>query len=296
MNDSAPVVQMIPIDQINILNSRSRNKIAFQGIVSNISSLGLKKPITVARRFETPDGKPYDLVCGQGRLEAFVALGQTEIPAIVTDAPKEECFLMSLVENVARRRHSPLELLREIGNLKARGYRPGQIAEKTDLSDTYVAGITNLLAHGEERLLCAVEKGRIPLSVAIQIANADEAGIQQVLCEAYEGHTLRGRKLLAVRRIIELRNAKCKRLEKTGPTKNDRPPSAGSLVRAYRHEADRQKLLVKKAQLTENRLLFVVSALRKLFGDDNFVTLLRAEGLDSLPAYLAGRIQESQRG
>jgi ParB family chromosome partitioning protein len=284
---------MIPIDQINILNSRSRNKIAFQGIVSNISSLGLKKPITVARRL---DGKPYDLVCGQGRLEAFVALGQTEIPAIVTDAPKEECFLMSLVENVARRRHSPLELLREIGNLKGRGYRPGQIAEKIDLSDTYVAGITNLLEHGEERLLSAVEKGRIPLSVAIQIANADEANIQQVLCEAYEGHTLRGRKLIAVRRIIELRKAKGKRFAKRGPAKHDRPPSADALVRAYRQEVDRQKLLVRKAQLTENRLLFVVSALRKLFGDDTFVALLRAEGLDSLPAYLADRIQESQRG
>lgn len=110
MNDSAPVVQMIPVDQINILNPRSRNKVTFQSIISNISGLGLKKPITVARRAEPEDGKAYDLVCGQGRLEAFIALEQTEIPAIVIDAAKEECFLMSLVENIARRNHSPLEL------------------------------------------------------------------------------------------------------------------------------------------------------------------------------------------
>ena len=77
MNDTAPVVQMIPIDQINVLNPRSRNKVAFQGMVTNISNLGLKRPITVARRSEPSDGKPYDLVCGQGRLEAFIALGQT---------------------------------------------------------------------------------------------------------------------------------------------------------------------------------------------------------------------------
>ena len=147
---------------------------------------------------EPADGKAYDLVCGQGRLEAFVALGQTEIPAIVIDAAREECFLMSLVENIARRQHSPLELLREISNLKARGYKTSQIAKKIDLAETYVAGILNLLAHGEERLLCAVEKGRIPLSVAMQIANADEAGIQQALCDAYEDKTLRGRKLLTV--------------------------------------------------------------------------------------------------
>ena len=62
-------------------------------------------------------------------------------------------------------------------------------------------------------------------------------------------------------------------------------------VKVYRREADKQKVLVKKAQLTENRLLFIVSALKKLFQDEDFVTLLRAEKLDTLPAYLAERIQ-----
>jgi ParB family transcriptional regulator, chromosome partitioning protein len=48
---------------------------------------------------------------------------------------------------------------------------------------------------------------------------------------------------------------------------------------------------VKKAQVTEQRLLLIVSALKSLFRDENFVTLLRAEGLESLPAYLAERIE-----
>ena len=122
MNNTAPIVQMIPVDQINVLNPRSRNKIVFQTIVSNISNIGLKRPITVARRADPSDGKPYDLVCGQGRLEAFLALGQAEIPAIVREASREDCFLMSLVENIARRKIRPLELLREISNLKMRGY------------------------------------------------------------------------------------------------------------------------------------------------------------------------------
>ena len=185
MNDTAPIVQMIPIDQINVLNPRSRNKVVFQGIVANISSLGLKKPITVARRAEPIDGKPYDLVCGQGRLEAFMALGQVEIPAIVKEASREECFLMSLVENIARRQIRPLELLKEIESLKSRGYNTNEIAKKIDVTKNYVIGITHLLKNGEERLLHAVDKGRIPLSVAMQIASADEDGIQQALCQAY---------------------------------------------------------------------------------------------------------------
>jgi hypothetical protein len=130
--------------------------------VSNISNIGLKKPITVARRREPVEGKSYDLVCGQGRLEAFVALGQTEIPAIIKDASREECFLMSLVENVARRQIRPLELLREIDNLKSRGYSTAEIAKKIDVTKSYVGGIVHLLRNGEERLLYAVEKGRVP--------------------------------------------------------------------------------------------------------------------------------------
>jgi ParB family chromosome partitioning protein len=291
MNDTAPLVQMIPIDQINVLNPRSRNKTLFQGIVANISNLGLKRPITVALRKDPIDNKRYDLVCGQGRLEAFIALGQPEIPAIVKDASREECFLMSLVENVARRQQRPLELLREIESLRSRGYNSTEIAKKIDVTKAYVVGIVHLLKNGEERLLTAVEKGRIPLSVAMQIANADEDGIQRALCQAYEEKTLRGRRLLTVRRIIEMRKANGKRTNQGVRRRNEQLQSAVGLVRAYRQEADRQKLLVKKSQLTEHRLLLIVSGVKNLFRDDNFLTLLRAEGLDSLPAPLAEKIQ-----
>ena len=291
MNIEAPVVQMIPIAQVNVLNPRSRNKYVFQGIVSNISNLGLKKPITVAKRAEPNDGKQYDLVCGQGRLEAFIALGQTDIPAIVREASQEDCYLMSLVENFARRQLRPLELLREISSLKSRGYSTTEIAQKIDIHKSYVAGITQLLRNGEERLLTAVDKGKVPLSVAIQIASADEEGIQKALHQAYEDKTLRGRKLLTVRRIIELRKANGKRFSMGVRRRNGNVQSAEALVRVYRQEADRQKLLIKKSRIAEHRLLFVCSALKNLFRDEHFVTLLRAEQLEALPAYLAERIQ-----
>jgi ParB family transcriptional regulator, chromosome partitioning protein len=260
MNEPAPVVEMIPVDEINILNPRTRNKYVFQSIVSNISNLGLKRPITVTRCPE-PNGKRYDLVCGQGRLEAFIALGQTEIPAIIREASKEDCFLMSLVENIARRRIRPLELLQEVNNLRARGYSPAEIAKKIDIHKSYVQGIMHLLKNGEERLLTAVEKRRIPLTVAMQIADNDEDGIQQALCQAYEEKTLRGRQLLTVRRLIEIRKTNGKGFG-SRRRRNDGLQTAHSLVRAYQQEVDRQKLLVKKSQLAEHRLVFIVSAPR----------------------------------
>ena len=73
---------MIPIDQIRILNPRHRDKKKFEVIVQSIKNLGLKKPIQVSRRPATTKRRPgYDLVCGQGRMEAFIALGHKEIPA-----------------------------------------------------------------------------------------------------------------------------------------------------------------------------------------------------------------------
>jgi ParB family chromosome partitioning protein len=88
-SESVPAVVLVPVDLINVINPRVRNKKTFNEIIANIADVGLKRPITVALR-DRPDGKRYDLVCGQGRLEAFQALGQREIPAIVVEADDEK--------------------------------------------------------------------------------------------------------------------------------------------------------------------------------------------------------------
>ena len=96
-------IEHIPIAEIRVVNPRTRNKTKFQEIVASIAEVGLKKPITVSRRELDSDGTRYDLVCGQGRMEACRALGETTIPAVLSDASREERLLMSLVENIARR-------------------------------------------------------------------------------------------------------------------------------------------------------------------------------------------------
>src|ERR1017187_4793907 len=115
---------MIPIERIRVLNPRHRDKKKFELIVESIRNLGLKKPIQVSlRSTDEPEGPGYDLVCGQGRIEAFIALGHKEIPAIVVEVSKEERLLRSLVENMARRYPAPLALICEIERLKAADYR-----------------------------------------------------------------------------------------------------------------------------------------------------------------------------
>ena len=294
MTSTTSEIRMIPIGAITVLNPRVRNKKIFNELVTSIAHLGLKRPITVSAR---PDQSGYDLVCGQGRLEAFTALGQTEIPAVVLEATEEDCFVMSLVENLARRHHSPIELMRQIGALRERGYSVTEIAAKTDFSDEYVSAICFLLDHGEERLLAGIERGLIPTSVAMEIVRAKDGDMQEALAEAYEKKAIPGNQILAIRRIVELRNVKGKGMDRTAtrvPSQPKKRVTAESLVRAYRKETERQKLLVKKATVSQSRLLFVINALRRLFADEHFVTLLRAEALLTLPRPLAERIGVSR--
>ncbi len=286
---SLPVVELIPIDQIAIMNPRVRNKRIFKEITDNIGEVGLKRPITVARR-NSREGPRYEVVCGQGRVEAYLALGQREIPALVIEASSEDCLVMSLVENCARRKHHAIELLQDIRGLKQRGYEVPEIAAKTGLTAEYVRGVIRLLERSEHRLLRAVESGQIPVSVAVDIAESDDAGIQRALQQAYESKLLRGSRLLAAKRIAEQRKLRGKGLSTT-LARRTVPVSSDALVRAYRDDVDKKRLLVRKAEATRDRLTFVTEALRKLLADENFVTLLRAEGLDTLPSNLVDRIK-----
>src|SRR5579871_466467 len=132
-DDNCPQVQLVPVDAITVANPRARNRKTFNEIVSNIAAIGLKRPITVTRR-ASADGVRYDLVCGQGRLEAYKSLGQGSIPAFVVDADPETGLVMSLVENLARRQHRAIELLRDIRGMEERGYADAEIAKKTGLT------------------------------------------------------------------------------------------------------------------------------------------------------------------
>lgn len=296
MNYETPdAVSLVPIDRIEVLSSRDRNIKIFEEIVDNIRHIGLKKPITVTQR-DSEDGEPrYLLVCGEGRLNAFRILGETYIPALVVDVSDEDVFIMSLAENIARRGYRPLEILADIEVLRKRGYSAEVIIEKTGLSTKYVKDIVFLLEKGEERLIEGVQRGTIPLTTALEIARASESqpsgetNLGDLLQEAYENGQLRGRQIIEAKRLIEKRETYGPSSRLAGRFKP--PASSYSLVRTYQKEVERQRKMVLKAEHAHQRLLLVVQGLKTLFSDEHFVNLLRAEQLDTLPKYLAEKIQ-----
>ena len=147
-----------------------------------------------------------------------------------------------------------------------------------------------MLENNEHRLLRAVESGHLPVSIAVEIAAASDEEMQIVLQQAYEKNLLRGKKLGIAKRLIEERRRRGKGLQ-IDSRKRTQTLSSNALIRAYREDVERKRLLIRKAETTRGRLIFVTEAVRKLFSDENFVTLMRAEGLDTLPGNLAARIQ-----
>ncbi len=282
-------IERIPIGEIRVANPRTRNKLKFQLVVASIRAVGLKKPITVSRRDLDSDGTRYDLVCGQGRMEACLALGETTIPAVVVDATREEQFLMSLVENIARRPPSNRALLGELRSLRQRNYKTDEIAKKLGLDRTYIHGIVRLVEHGEELLIRAVEAGRMPISVAVEIASGNDHEVQRALSEAYEKGDLRGSRLTAAKRIIAQRIEEERQVGRDHQTR--RKLTSDRLVREYQQRTREQRSLVRRANATKERLLLLTSALRSLFADEHFITLLRAENLADIPQQLAMRLK-----
>jgi ParB family chromosome partitioning protein len=277
-------IALVPIAAVKVLNSRKSGKNRSTKLVRSIRELGLKKPITVSRRDKDNN---FELVCGEGRLDAFANLGQSEIPAIVTDVSSEDCILIGLIENIARRRNTPIELVSEIGRL-AKKYSVTEIARKLDLTQDFAKAAVYLLKHGEKRLVSAVERGIVPPKLAIEIARTKTPELQGVLLEAYakEGHT--ARQIVLMRQLVEQRHRAGKRAE----LKSERI-SPEALARAYRQEMCRRQVIEQTAELAHGRLMFIIGALKSLFSERMFGSLLHDEGLDKLPLSLLRRLSAS---
>lgn len=281
-------VEDIPVDRIQVVNPRTRNRVKWLEIVASIKAVGLKRPITVCRK-EQPngDGYLYDLVCGQGRLEAHIELEQPTIKAVVIDASEADRHLMSLVENIARRPASNKAIYFEVRNLLERGYDGPTIAQKLGIDRSYIHGIVRLVEHGESSLIEQVESGRLPITVAVHIASGDDETIQKALMEGYEQGNLRGARLLAVRKLI-----KDRKTQQEGRAAAPKKPLTGAvLAKLYQQRVREQQRLVAKADQAKEKLLIVATVMRTLLADEDLVTMLRAESLFDMPEQLALRVQ-----
>ena len=130
------------------------------------------------------------------------------------------------------------------------------------------------------------------MAIAAQLSGLNDDESQRILMDAYEKKELKQRTLTAFKRVVEQRKHFGKNLDPHRRSAQTRTV-AESVIYAYKQETQRQKLMVRKAKLCEAKLLSLVAAFNLLIADEDFVNLLRAEGLQTMPKFLAERARKS---
>lgn len=288
MEDNNNVV-IIEIEKIRIVNSRTRSKIIHAELVENIKRIGLKKPITVRITDDTSEGYQYDLICGQGRIEAFNLLGESKIPAIVKDVDKENGHIMSLAENIARRRPRSAELFNNIMTLKNHGFSDLDIAIKVGCSQNWISSILSLKEKGEDKLLSAVESGKLPLYLAVKITRLKDDDIQSVLLDGFNSGELSSKQLSVIKKVLAQRTKSGKSSSSNntfiqGVKKNKLTPK--ELRNLYENNVQQHKIIHARSEFTMSSLLIVKEVMTNLLQSDDFVKILREHEINSIPAFI----------
>ena len=271
-------IEHIDVSKIFIMNPRARSAESANELRENIKAVGLKRPIKIIKKLKPAGGKEYDLICGQGRLEACMALGWESVPAHVDDISREDALIQSLVENLARRTRQPAEMYREVKYLYDSKYSISEIAKKIGVTNEWISQIIKLITRGEERLINAVESNKLPLHIAVQIAETPGTEIQQAMQEAYDNGLLRGHSLKEVQRLLEQRMNNGKLMRNRV---KQRPRDIAKIIEL---EMERKRRLIIKARRVEETLLFFHEGFNRIKSDENFQNLLVAEKLGKVPS------------
>lgn len=285
-------IYLIEISKIKIINPRTRNKLIHEQIKDSIKNRGLTKPITV--RKISDNEFEYALICGQGRVEAFIRLEEKMIPAIIRNISEEEAYIMSLVENIARRNPRSNELLQIIKNMKNQGMTDGEIAEITGYTSHWVNSISMLLDKGENSLLAAVEKGTLPLYLAVEFARCDSIETQNILAEAYEKKIIKSRDVIKLRHILNQRLEGNKGNKTPGfvYNKTSKRPSPEELKELFENSIAEHKSVFKHAEIVKNNLLVIHEIFNDIVKNPTFISLLEKENLSEIPAQILSPVKK----
>lgn len=266
----------VPIAQIKVINSRNRDKEQFDMNVESINHIGLLKPVRVNDKFFERTGF-YELICGEGRLQAHQRLGHETIMAEVVTCSRKDAYLQSLIENIARTKPGSMDFAREIKRLFDEGWSHAQLATLTCKSEQYIRDYIRLIEQGEDRLIHGVEQGVFPIKFAILVASTEDSQLQNILMDAFDEGLVTTHTFGQARKIISARA----RESKSKKTSSDYTVDQ---LKSDIEDATRVKQsYVREAKTKENRFLTLLNGINTLWKDQEFLQLLREENLLQRP-------------
>lgn len=287
-------VEMIDVCDVFIANPRKRNRFVYEEIKENIINNGLKRPITV--RPYGIDGYKYALICGQGRLETFIGHGEKKIPALIKNVDEETAHLMSLAENIARRNPRHVEFFSEIQRMKNSGMSDKDIGLKLGYTASWVNCVLTLLSQGEKSLLKAVDSGHIPVYLAVDISRAGDTDEQILLTRALEEGYIKGSQINKLKKILENRRGgnKGSMSSAYAPGKRIKKLTPEELGDLYKKHVFEHRAVVMKSQSAKERVAAVCHIYSKLLRNHDFVSLLKRNNINDVPAVLGGLKEDKE--
>lgn len=274
--------EMIAVDRIRVINSRTRDEGQFALNVQSIDAVGQIKDIRVNDKFLGKDGF-YELICGEGRLIAHQRLGRTHIRAEVVTCSRKQAYLESLVENLAKTRPGTMYFARELKRLHDEGWEYERIAKIACRGVEYIRQYIRLVENGEDRLIQGVEQDVFPISFAVLVAQADDSLIQNVLMDAFDQGIVNSTNFGRARAII---NARLEGRKRKGQELEDY--TVATLTQDIASATEAKDSFAREAQGKESRLYTLLDGLATLWKDEAFVGLVSAERLGEWPD-LAGK-------
>ncbi|MBA8007479.1 ParB N-terminal domain-containing protein [Klebsiella grimontii] len=275
-------IQMIKASSIKVVLPRSRNKFKHAEITESIDSSGIRKPVTVRK---IKDSKfDYALICGQGRLESISNLKEELIPAFVLDVDENTAHIMSLAENMARVLPRAGQQYLRIKEMKEQGLTNKEISVSTGLSVNWITSLTMLIDKGENKLLSAVESGKIPISLAVEIARVDYKDGQEVFIKAFDEGKIKHKDVGKIREILDLRNEGLKGVINTSykKDKNKKKLTSDELKRLFQENIKEHRSLINKANYLETNLLLVNEIFSDLLKEEEFKNIIQKENLNDI--------------
>lgn len=270
----------IPIDQVKVINSRSRDKEQWEMNVGSIDAVGLLKPIRVNDKFLERTGF-YELICGEGRLLAHKKLGRAEVTSEIVTCTRKDAYVQSLVENLARTKPDSMDYARELKQMHDEGWNFQDIARVTLKNENYIRDYIRLVEQGEVRLIQGVESGVFPIKFATQVASTDDGQLQSVLMDAFDEGIVTTNNFSQARRIITARSKESRK----APA--NKQYTVTQLVQDIAESTKVKTSYVREAKTKENRFMTLLNGINALWKDAAFIQLVREVKLFERPE-LAG--------
>lgn len=272
----------IKIDKIKIINPRERDPARFEENVASIQRLGLKRPIVVNTRFIKEHGM-YELVCGQGRIEAYQKLSFDTIPSLAVDVDRETALIMSIAENATRSTPPPIWFAQVIKGFADTGMPIEQIALILDRPPDKIRQYLQLISKGDKILIEAVERGTVSVSSALAIIVESDGDLQALLTRGIENRLFDFSEIPAVRKLIHAKMKFYQDNAKRAEKPKYQNMTLDDLRKEIKKTLDKQEEFIRKSRRHENQLLVLTEDLKRLFADNEWITLLQSNGLDNYP-------------